>query len=402
MAHRRAVTSEAAKRYRTASKKQKSRILDEHVALTGRNRSYLSWLLRCWGTTVFERRDGELVRIVVGQRRPRRQSRRIYDEQVLCALRKIWYLFGCLCGKRLVAVLRTQLPVLEKFGELAVDSDTRQKLTRISAATIDRLLRTEKRTLRIRGRSHTKPTTRLMNQIPIRTFTEWQEARPGELGADLVGHDGGFIGGEHAFTLVLTDRVTQWTEARAVLNKAQKWVFQALLLIRSWLPFALCALHTDSGSEFINNHLHRYCDQERIGFTRSRPNRKNDNNFTEQKNNDVVRKHVGYLRLETEQEVKVLNELYDRLRLLINFFYPSQKLLSKTRQGARVRRVHDDPQTPYQRVLACPEVSEDRKERLRSQFDTLNPAELQREVVRLQGDLLSLVQQRSHPAQRAG
>jgi hypothetical protein len=168
------------------------------------------------------------------------------------------------------------------------------------------------------------------------------------------------------------------------------------------VPFALRALHTDSGSEFINNHLHRYCEQERIDFTRSRPNRKNDNNFTEQKNNDVVRKHVGYLRLETEQEVEVLNELYDRLRLLINFFYPSQKLVSKTRQGARVRRVHDDPQTPYQRVLACPEVSEDHKERLRRHFDTLNPAELQREVVRLQGELLSLVQQRSHPAQRAG
>ena len=187
-----------------------------------------------------------------------------------------------------------------------------------------------------------------------------------------------------------------------MLNKAQKWVFQALLLIRSWLPFALSALHTDSGSEFINHHLHRYCTQERIDFTRSRPNRKNDNNFTEQKNNDVVRRHVGYLRLQTEQEVEVLNQLYDRLRLLINFFYPSQKLVSKTRQGARVRRVHDDPQTPYQRVLACSEVSEDHKERLRRQFDTLNPAELQREVVRLQGELLSLVRQRSHPAERAG
>ena len=402
MTHRKAVTSEAAKRYRTASKKQKSRILDEHVALTGRNRSYLSWLLRCWGTTIVERRGGEVVRIVVGQRQKRRRSPRVYDEQVVAALRKVWYLFGCLCGKRLVAVLRTQLPVLEKFGELALDPDTRRKLTLISAATIDRLLRTEKRALRIRGRSHTKPTTRLMNEIPIRTFTEWQDARPGEVGADLVGHDGGITGGEHAFTLVLTDRVTQWTEARGVLNKAQKWVFQALLLIRSWLPFALCALHTDSGSEFINHHLHRYCGQERIDFTRSRPNRKNDNNFTEQKNNDVVRRHVGYLRLETEQEVELLNELYDRLRLLINFFYPSQKLVSKTRQGARVRRVHDDPQTPYQRVLACPEVSEDCKDRLRRQFDTLNPAELQREVVRLQDQLLSLTAQRSQPVERAG
>ena len=402
MGQRKALTKQMADRYRRASKRQKTAMLDEFVELHGCTRHHAGWVQRMWGKTVFERRDGEVVKIVVGQRRRRRRGPRLYDEQVVAALRKVWYLFGCLCGKRLVAVLRVQVPLLEKFGELDLDPDTRQKLQRISAATIDRLLRTEKRALRIRGRSHTKPTTRLMNEIPIRTFTEWQDARPGEVGADLVGHDGGITGGEHAFTLVLTDRLTQWTEVRAVLNKAQKWVFQALLLIRSWLPFALCALHTDSGSEFINHHLHRYCGQERIDFTRSRPNRKNDNNFTEQKNNDVVRRHVGYLRLQTEQEVELLNELYDRLRLLVNFFYPSQKLLSKTRQGARVRRVYDDPQTPYQRVLACSEVSEDRKDRLRRQFDTLNPAELQREVVRLQDELLSLVQQRSHPAERAG
>ncbi len=350
MGQRKAVTREMANRYRRASKRQKAAMLDQFVKLHGSTRHHAGWVLRMWGKTVFERRDGELVKIVVGQRRPRRQSRRIYDDQVLAALRKIWYLFGCLCGKRLVAVLRTQVAVLEKFGELSLDPDIRQKLTRISAATIDRLLRTEKRALRIRGRSHTKPTTRLINEIPIRTFTEWQDARPGEMGADLVGHDGGITGGEHAFTLVVTDRLTQWTEVRAVLNKAQKWVFQALLLIRSWLPFALCSLHTDSGSEFINHHLHRYCVQERIDFTRSRPNRKNDNNFTEQKNNDVVRRHVGYLRLQTEQEVELLNQLYDRLRLLINFFYPSQKLVSKTRQGARVRRVHDDRR---RRISAC-------------------------------------------------
>ena len=141
-------------------------------------------------------------------RRRRRRGPRLYDEQVVAALRKVWYLFGCLCGKRLVAVLRAQVPLLEKFGELSLDPDRRRKLTLISAATIDRLLRTEKRALRLRGRSHTKPTTRLMNQIPIRTFTEWQDARPGEVGADLVGHDGGITGGEHAFTLVLPGRAT--------------------------------------------------------------------------------------------------------------------------------------------------------------------------------------------------
>ncbi len=157
MGQRKAVTREMANRYRRASKPQKAAMLDQFVKLHGCTRHHAGWLLRMWGKTVFERRDGELVKIVVGQRRPRRRGRRIYDEQVLAALKKIWYLFGCLCGKRLVAVLRTQLPVLEKFGELAVDPGTRRKLTRISAATVDRLLRTEKRALRIRGRSHTKP-----------------------------------------------------------------------------------------------------------------------------------------------------------------------------------------------------------------------------------------------------
>lgn len=403
MSQRKAITAQTVARYRRATRRQKAALLDEFVQMHGCTRHHAAWVLRMWGKTVFERRDGQLVAVVVGQRRPRRRSARRYDERVAAAVRRVWHLFGCLCGKRLVAVLRTQLPVLEKFGELDCDPDTRQKLTTISSSTVDRLLRADKRAMRVRGRSHTKPTTHLMHQIPIRTFTEWRHPRPGEVGADLVGHDGGHIGGEHAFTLVLTDRLTQWTELRAVPNKAQKWVFQALLLIRSRLPFALCGLHTDSGSEFINHHLNRYCRQEGIAFTRSRPNRKNDNNFTEQKNNDVVRKHVGYFRLEPGPEVEVLNQLYVPLGLLVNFFYPSQKLVASTRQGARVRRVYDDPQTPFQRVLACQEVGEDHKARLRRQFDTLNPAALQREVVRLQGDLLSLAAAQANPAaKRAG
>ena len=164
----------------------------------------------------------------------------------------------------------------------------------------------------------------------------------------------------------------------------------------------LVGLHTDCGGEFINHNLARYCRHEKIEFSRSRANRKNDNCFTEQKNNAVVREHVGYLRLETEQEVELLNQIYDRLRLLVNFFYPSQRLISKTRQGARVRRRYDTPRTPYQRVLACPEVSEQAKRHLRRQFDGLNPAALQREMRRLQQQLLRMVAERVTPTQRAG
>ena len=257
MAQRKAVTRELAQRYRRTTRREKGEILDQWVQLTGHTRNHASWLLRCWGRTVYSYQGGRAVKIVVGTRRPRRHSPRYYNQEVYRALKQVWELFGGMCGKRLVAVL-------EKFGELSLEPQVRAKLQRISAATIDRLLRAEKRKLQLRGRSHTKPRTRLMHQIPIRTFTEWEDAKPGEVGADLVGHDGGHGGGEHAFTLVVTDRVTQWTELRAVLNKAQKWVFQALqalLWIRAVLPFLLHALHTDSGSEFINHHLTRYCLQ---------------------------------------------------------------------------------------------------------------------------------------------
>ena len=248
-----------AQRYRRGTRKQKARILDELVATHDCTRNHASWLLRSWGKTVFSHQGGELVKIVVGQRRARRTSPRVYDQQVYEALERIWYLYGGMCGKRLIGVLRNQLPLLEKFDEISLDAVVREKLQGISAATIDRLLRAEKRKLQVRGRSHTKPTTRLLHKIPIRTFAEWQDAKVGEMGADLVGHDGGYGGGEHAFTLLLTDRVTQWTEPRAVLNKAQKWVFQALLQVRSWLPFVLVGLHTDCGGEFINHNLARYC-----------------------------------------------------------------------------------------------------------------------------------------------
>ena len=400
MEQRKAVARETARRYRRATKAQKGSILDEYVELTGRTRNYSSWLLRNWGTEIYDWRDGDLVKIVVGRRRRRRQATPFYDRETRAALKKVWMQFGCMCGKRLVVVLRTMLPVLEKFGEIQLDPPVRAKLQQISAATIDRLLQDEKRKQALRGRSHTKPTTSLMQQIPIRTFSEWNEVATGVLGLDLVGHDGGNAAGEFAFTLVATDRRTQWTELRAVPNKAQKWVFQQLLLIRSRLPFELRGIHSDNGSEFINNQLHRYCRTEGIHFTRSRAYRKNDNNFTEQKNNDLVRKHVGYLRHDSAEEVTLLNEIYDNLRLLANFFYPSVKLVEKTRRGARVSRRYDSPTTPYQRLLESGDASEHRKQDLQRQFAELNPVELQRKVIGLQQRLSDLTSRLRLPLRR--
>ena len=173
-------------------------------------------------------------------------------------------------------------------------------------------------------------------------------------------------------------------------------------MVRRLLPFELLGVHSDNGGEFINAHLQRYCEQQQIDFTRSRAHRKNDNNFTEQKNFDVVRKHVGYARYDTPEAVALLNELYDRLRLMVNYVRPCAKLIEKTRDGARVRRRYDRPHTPCQRVLACEQVPEAVKQRLREQFAAIAPIALNDQIVHLQRRLLRLAAEHASPLARVG
>jgi hypothetical protein len=293
-----------------------------------------------------------------------------------------------ICGKRLQPMLPELLPVLERFNEFSCDRETRAKLLRISAASIDRLLKPERRKYELRGRAGTKPGTLLKKQIPIRTFAEWDEQCPGFVEIDLVAHDGGLAAGDYCQTLDLTDIATTWTETLAVRNKAQAWVFAALKEMRPKLPFSLLGIDSDNGSEFINKDLLAYCQQQKLSFTRSRPYRKNDNCFVEQKNYSVVRRAVGYARYDTEAQLHLLNELYATLRLYTNFFQPTMKLKSKERVGSKVIKRYDRAQTPYQRVLASAQVSEAEKERLRAKYKTLNPAALKRKLMRLQERLM--------------
>jgi hypothetical protein len=382
MKERKAVTAVMVARYRRASKKQKGCMLDELVALTGYHRWYAVGLLRGHGTSPDERRG----RI---NRRARQRSR-VYDAAVLAALRRVWVIMDCICGKRLAAVLPETIAVLERHGELQLDAATRQKLGAISAASIDRLLAAERRRLNVRGRSGTKPGTLLKHQIPVRTFAEWDQGQPGFVEIDLVGHDGGFAQGDFCQTLDVTDVASGWTETQAVINKAQVWVFEALQLIRGRLPFALKGIDSDNGSEFINHHLLRYTRQEHITFTRGRAWKKNDGCFVEQKNYSVVRRAVGYARYEGSAQLRLLNELYAHLRLYTNFFQPVMKLIGKERTGARVKRTYDRPCTPYQRLASSSALSKHAKQQLRTQYASLNPAELKRNIVRLQSRLLSI------------
>jgi hypothetical protein len=315
-------------------------------------------------------------------------------------LKRIWESLDYLCGKRLAAGVRGALDALERHGELDLSSEVREKLLRMSGATMDRLLAGEKRKLALRRRVGTKPGTLLKSQIPVRTFSEWDEDKPGFVEVDLVGHDGGCGDGDFAQTLDVTDVRTGWSEQRAVLNKAQTWVFDALLEIRKRLPFPLLGLDSDNGGEFINHPLLRYCQENKITFTRSRPYRKNDTCFVEQKNYSVVRRAVGYGRFVGDHAVGLLNALYDRLRLRTNFFLPSMKLMGKERIGSRVVKRYDRPKTPYERVLESPETPESVRRQLRRQYRTLNPARLDREIRRLEralGKLVRRVERRATP-----
>lgn len=383
---KRAATKVTAPRYQKARKKQKGIILEEFAALTDYNRSYAAYLLRIQGKKRYIDRNTVIVADVGKTRvKPRR---RFYDELVITVLVKIWLIMDCLCGKRLAPMLPELVPLLKKHKEITLDKTTENKLLSISSATIDRLLKTEKKKHQIKGRSHTKPGTLLKHQIPIRTFSEWNEQRPGFVEIDLVGHDGGDSCGEFSQTLTVTDVCTGWTDMQAVKNKAQCWVFEALKDIRDRLPFDLLGIDSDNGGEFINDQLYRYCIQEKITFTRARSYRKNDNCFVEQKNYSVIRRAVGYMRHDTPEELLLLNELYWHLRLYSNHFHPVMKLLEKTRVGSKVKKKYDKPQTPCQRVMASPNIPKDIKKWLSREHDKLNPAELKRNITRLQNKLI--------------
>jgi hypothetical protein len=388
MKQRQAVTAVTVQRYRQGSKKVKRQILDEFCETTGYSRGYARFVLRNHGRQVWLRGK----RVVVGDARQRQQrlKPRYYDEQVVQALSKLWQLLNYLCGKRLVAIMPELIAKLEQFDELRLTALTKEKLLHISAASVDRLLQPERRKHQLRGRAHTKPGTLLKHQIPIRTFAEWDEAQPGFAEIDLVAHDGGLALGDYCQTLDLTDVCTGWTETEAVPNKAQVWVFEAIQTIRARLPFPLRGLDSDNGSEFVNKELLRYCQKERLTFTRARPYRKNDNCYVEQKNYSVVRQTVGYQRFDTTAELMVLKQLYATLRLYTNFFQPTMKLKSKERFGSRVKKSYYQPQTPYQRVLACTEVAAADKKKLQRQYQSLNPAALKRQLDKYRKELFRL------------
>jgi hypothetical protein len=388
MKERKRIAEATAGRYRQAGKKEKGAILNEFVELTGFARSYAGLVLRNHGRVVVVNPKLR-VRGDVGKKLPRPGRGPTYDAETVKVLVQVWRIMDYICGKRLAPVLGEMVERLLRHNELRCDAATSKKLARMSAATIDRLLRPERQKTQLKGRSHTRPGTLLKHQIPMRTFTEWDEQQPGFLEIDLVGHDGGVIDSHHGFTLNAVDVASGWNCSTALKNKAQVWTLEGVQKIQAKLPFPLLGLDSDNGSEFINQTLYDFCQEQKITFTRSRPYRKNDSCFVEQKNYSVVRRAVGYQRFDTEQQLRLLNQLYESLDLYTNFFQPSMKLQSKERHGARVKKKYDQARTPYQRLLESSFITAETKQQLSERYHLLNPAQLKRQLEGLQRKLLA-------------
>jgi hypothetical protein len=374
-AMRREMSKKLGKKYRISDKKTKGALIDSFVEMTGYNRHYAAYVLR--------------QKSVTHTRPPRRGIKR-YDEEMERIALQIWYIYDMICGKRLAPYMAEAIAVLERVHELSLTDEQRSCLSGISSATLDRMIRKERKRKGIRHKGTTKPGTLLKNSIPIRTYAAWDENAAGYMEIDLVGHEGGNASGFFNSTLTATDIKTCWTQLRAVENKAEVRVFEALQDIRYSLPFPLKGIDSDNGSEFINAHLKRYCTQEEITFTRARSGNKNDNCYVEQKNWSVVRRHVGYARYDTAYSCSLLNQLYLHVNLYVNYFQPVMTCCAKERDGSKVRKHYTRAATPFARVMAETDIDEKEKRTLEDIYVQLNPVELKKNITRMQKKLYRL------------
>jgi hypothetical protein len=387
MSERKAVTKKLALEYRRGNKALRGEILDQICELNGWHRTHA--------------RKAPKQASVLKAVKPRLPRPPIYGGSVMKALRFLRAVKGTPCGRLLAAPLQDLVPRLRRLGGLDIDEETTVLLLKIAPATIDRRLAGDRAKLTLRGRSHTKPGALLKDSIPMRTWSEWNDAVPGFVEIDLVGHEGGNSSGEFCFNLDITDIATGWTETRSVRNKAQKWVFEAIQDATAAFPFPILGIDSDNGSEFINWELLRWCEQQKLTFTRSRPGNKNDGAHVEQTTWHIVRQVVGYHRYDTAGELELLNQIWALRRLLTNHFAQQQKLVSKTRNGAKMTKTCDKAKTPLRRVLDDSEtVRKAVKTRLTRENQLLNPAWIQRQIQALTAKLLILTTSKKGPTMK--
>lgn len=360
--------------YKKASKKERSNMLDNIILATGYHRWHASYLL--------------LHPPMSSTKKKKREGNKKYSI-ILLPLTKLWGISNFAAGKRLVGMLPSYVETLTRDKELLITEQQKQLLFSVSAATIERMIKPERKKVFGKGRTTTKPGTLLKHQIPIHVFTRWDARKPGFGEIDLVAHCGPSAKGEFAYTLDFIDLDTNWDECFAFLGRGENNAMKAVQIIRGRLPFLLLGIDSDNGEEFINWHLYRWCQKEKITFTRCREYHKNDQAHVEEKNWSVVRRYTGYKRYDTKEQVILLNKLYAVLRLYFNFFQATLKLERKERVHGKVKRIYPKAKTPYQRVLEHADIPTHYKEALRKQYQTLNPAKLLREIQEITDQLLS-------------
>jgi hypothetical protein len=374
------LTKTVAARYiKAKNRKEKTKILDEYCANTGLNRKYSIFKINKQNFS-YKKKDG-------------RGRKKEYTKEAISLVITAWEVFDKICGERLQPFLAEALSIMERCQIISPVSEVlRASVLKMSCSTVKRIIRAEK--VRTEGKSSfstTKPGTLIKNQIAVRAGP-WNEASPGFNEIDLVAHCGGSLLGEFIYTLQFVDIATTWTERRAVMGKGLKAVRKEIEYVhKKLLPFELLGIDSDNGTEFINYHLKRYCEEENITFTRSRPYMKKDNAHIEQKNWPLVRKILGYDRFDTQEELDIINDLYDNeLRLYINFFLPTMKLKEKIRVGSKYKRKYDEAKTPFQRVLDSPDVPQEKKDALLKLYQNLNPLQLRHQIDKKIAKLFSL------------
>lgn len=351
-------------RYHQASRALRQQILNEFCQVCGYHRKYAIRLLN--GLPPEKPKGG------------RRKRKPTYGSQTISILATIWEAAGYPCSIRLKALLPLWMPRARKRFHLTPEIE--QKLLFISPRQMDRRLKAKKHLLKRKLYGRTKPGTLLKHHIPIKTDC-WDVIIPGYTEVDLISHSGNSAEGDFIHSLNLTDIHTTWVETRAVMGKGQAGIVKAMEEMRQALPFELKGIDSDNGSEFINHHLYKYTQEHNIAFTRGRPYKKDDNAHVEQKNWTHVRKLLGYVRYDSESALKMMNDLYrNELRLFQNLFQPSAKLACKERIGSKLKRVYDKPQTPFERVCACPQADLLKVRELKKLLKSLDPFELSKTI----------------------
>jgi len=365
--------------YLRGSKKEKGVILDEFCRNTKQERKYVI----------------KKFRYKVKLKVKRKKRKENYDGDVKSVLAKIWEIFDYPCGARLKTLLTTETKKLRFLKEITCSDLVEEKLMKIGMATIDRKLEHEKEVLLL-NQKYSKKNPLLCHQVPIKTSTDFDRNIIGHTEVDFVESCGSSASGEYVNNLSVVEVATGWWEGEAVMGKSQERAIGAIKVVRERIPCPLLGLHPDNGTSLLNYLLYDYTQEEKIEFTRSRPYKKNDNCFVEQKNSTHVRKIIGYLRYDTKEEMEIINDLYHHeLRLYKNFFQPVMKLKDKVRIKGKIHRKYDEAKTPYARMMESKQIDEDTKAKLQTIYESLNPAELKRNIDQKLENLYKAYQKKS-------